>query len=109
IGDARRFYLGVGAAFSEYNVHRFPIGGILKGDFGHQGSLWNAGITTGYRLPLAGQLALDFNLGLGYTSFSYETFNIINRTRYYGGKKLSKDFWGPTQAGVNLVWTINNK
>jgi hypothetical protein len=108
MAEARRFYLGLGATFSEYNVHRFPVGGMLKGDFGHQGSLWNAGITAGYRLPLAKRLALDFNLGLGYTSCSYETFEIINHTRYYGEKKLSKDFWGPTQIGINLVWTIDN-
>ncbi|MDR2936952.1 MAG: DUF3575 domain-containing protein [Rikenellaceae bacterium] len=108
LGAEKRFYLGAGGTFSEYNVHKYLIGGSLSDDIGYQGHLWNAGVTAGYRLPLARRLSLDFNLGLGYTSLEYETFRMIDRTRYYGEKNLTKDFWGPTQLGVNLVWTIGN-
>ena len=106
MGNARRFYVGVGGNYSKYNIYKGVLGGLISKDTGYQGSMWNAGATVGYQLPLGRSLALDFNLGLGYNSASYDTFNVINETRVYKERDQSKNFFGPTQAGVSLVWKI---
>ena len=105
--DAKRFYVGASANFGEYNIQKYLIGNMIDKDTGYQGKLWGAGLTVGYQLYLSRSFSLDFNLGLGYTNLEYDSFTISNRTRIYKDKDMSKDFWGPTGAGINLVWTID--
>lgn len=107
LGD-KRFYTGVSGNFGEYNIYKYPLGSLFSKDTGYQGKMWGAGLTVGYQLFLSRNFSLDFNLGLGYTRFDYESFQIIDGTRVYKDKDKSKNFWGPTQAGVSLVWTIGN-
>lgn len=104
--DAKRFYVGASANFGEYNVQKFLIGNMFDKDTGYQGKLWGAGLAVGYQLYLSHSFSLDFNLGLGYTNLKYDSFTISNGTRVYKDRGKSKDFWGPTGAGINLVWTI---
>lgn len=107
--DAKRFYVGAAANFGEYNIYKGMIGSMFPDNKGYQGKLWNAGLTVGYQLYLNRSFSLDFNLGLGYTKFEYDSFTVTNETRVYLEKDKSKNFWGPTQAGVSLVWTIGGK
>ena len=102
----KRFYLGVSGNYGEYNVYEYPIGNLLRDDTGYQGKAWNAGLTLGYQLPLCRHFAIDFNLGLGYTHSDYDSFGIERGTRVFKGRDCSKSIWGPTQAGINFVWTI---
>lgn len=104
--ENKRFYAGASANFGEYNIYKGMVGSLFSGDTGYQGKLWGAGVTVGYQLYLSRSFSLDFNLGLGYTSFEYDSFNVTNETRVYKDKDKSKNFWGPTQAGISLVWTI---
>lgn len=106
MGDARRWYAGVAGNFGDYNIYKGMIGNLVSKDTGYQGSFWNAGITGGYQLPLNKCLSLDFNLGLGYSRFSYDTFGVSNGVRIYKEKDKTKNFFGPTQAGITLIWTI---
>ena len=104
--NARRFYVGAGGNYSKYNIYKGMVGGLFSDDTGYQGSMWNTGATAGYQLPLGHSFALDFNLGLGYNSASYDTFNVVNQTRVYKERDQSKNFFGPTQAGVSLIWKL---
>ena len=104
--DAKRFYVGASANFGEYNIYKGMIGSMFPDNKGYQGKLWNAGLTVGYQLYLSRSFSLDFNLGLGYTKFEYDSFTVTNETRVYLEKDKSKNFWGPTQAGISLVWTL---
>mgnify|MGYP004678886871 CR=1 FL=1 len=104
--DNKRFYLGAGANFGRYNIYKGMVGSLFSSDTGYQGKLWGAGLTVGYQLYLSRSFSVDFNLGLGYTNLEYDSFTISNETRVYKDRDKSKDFWGPTQAGISLVWTI---
>ena len=84
------------------------LGGIVLKDTGYQGTMWNAGLTVGYQLPLSRCFSIDFNLGLGYTRSEYDSFSITDGVRVYEESNQTKKFWGPTQAGISLVWTIGN-
>lgn len=89
------------------------IGAIYKvGQFnykfstvGKQGDLMGGGITGGYRLPLNKALSLDFNLGIGCIHADYDKYEVIDGVRVRCGNG-SKNWWGPTQAGVTLMWNL---
>ena len=102
----KRFYVGASGSYSKYNIYDYPLGKMLTDDTGYQGKLWNAGVTVGYQLHLSRSFSVDFNLGLGYTRSEYDSFTMIDKVRVYKDRDKSKNFWGPTQAGISFVWTI---
>lgn len=102
----KRLYVGVGGNYAEYNAYKYMLGGLFSSDTGYQGTLWSAGAVVGYQLDLCRSFALDFNLGFGYTRSEYDSFNMVGDTRVSKAKDQTKDFWGPTQAGVSLVWKL---
>lgn len=107
--DKKRFYVGLGGNVGKYNIYKGMLGGLFSGDTGYQGKLYGGGLTVGYQLYLSRSFSLDFNLGLGYTRLEYDSFTISNQTRIFKDRDKTRDFWGPTQAGISLVWTIGNR
>ncbi len=107
--DAKRFYVGLSGSYGEYNIYKYMPGGILSKDTGYQGKLWNAGLTVGYQLCLSRSFSVDFNLGLGYTRSDYDSYGMTDGVRVYKEREKTKNLWGPTQAGISLVWTIGSK
>nr|WP_282201817.1 DUF3575 domain-containing protein [Parabacteroides goldsteinii] len=104
----KRFYVGASGTYGEYNIYKCPLGSILSKDTGYQGKMWNAGLTVGYQLYLSRDFSIDFNLGLGYTRSEYDSFTMTDGVRVYKERDRSKNFWGPTQAGISLIWTIGS-
>lgn len=97
IGKEKRGYIGAMYKVGGFN---YKFSGT-----GKQGDLMGGGITGGYQLKLNKALALDFSLGLGYVRADSEKYTVIDGVRVRQGKE-SKNWWGPTSAGVTLVWTI---
>ena len=97
IGKEKRGYLGVMFKTGQFN-YKFST-------TGKQGDLTGGGITGGYQLRLNKSLSLDFTLGLGYMNADVEKYKVIDGVRVRQGNE-TKHWWGPTQAGVTLVWTI---
>ena len=105
LGEARNLYLGLGGTVGHYNLYKgVGLWRIFTADTGYQGELYSGGLTGGYQLKLSGNWSLDFNLGLGYTHLTYDTFTVSNQTRVYKEREKTKNIWGVTQAGVSLVW-----
>lgn len=97
MGDMRRWFAGIEMHAGEFN--------FKFGDKGHQGNVIGGGLTGGYRLGLSNVFDLDFSLGLGYTHISqYETYRKESDAMIRQERKDDKNFWGPTQAGVSLIW-----
>ena len=97
IGKEKRGYLGAMFKAGEFN---YKLSGT-----GKQGDLMGGGITGGYQLRLNKALALDFNLGLGYLNADFEKYEVIDGVRVRRGNE-TKDWWGPINAGVTLVWKL---
>ena len=97
MGEKKAWYLGAMFKAGEFNYK--------LSDTGKQGNLIGGGITAGYQLQLNKALALDFNLGLGYLNADYEKYEVIDGVRVRRGNE-TKDWWGPINAGVTLVWKI---
>ena len=97
IGKEKRGYLGAMFKAGEFNYKLSATG--------KQGDLMGGGITAGYQLRLNKALALDFNLGLGYLNADYEKYEVIDGVRVRRSNE-TKDWWGPINAGVTLVWKL---
>ena len=97
MGEKKAWYLGAMFKAGQFN---YKIS-----ETGKQGDLMGGGITTGYQLRLNKALTLDFNLGLGYLNADYEKYEVIDGVRVRRGNE-TKDWWGPINAGVTLVWKL---
>ena len=97
IGKEKRGYLGAMFKAGQFN---YKLSGT-----GRQGDLLGGGITGGYQLRLNDALSLDFSLALGYLNADYEKYEVIDGVRVRRGNE-TKNWWGPVNAGVTLVWTL---
>ena len=97
MGEKKAWYLGAMFKTGQFN-YKFS-------ETGKQGDLMGGGITTGYQLRLNKALDLDFNLGLGYLNVDFEKYEIIDGVRVRRGNE-TKDWYGPINAGVTLVWKL---
>ena len=97
MGEKKAWYLGALFKAGQFN---YKIS-----ETGKQGDLMGGGITTGYQLRLNKALTLDFNLGLGYLNADFEKYEVIDGVRVRRGNE-TKDWWGPINAGVTLVWKL---
>ena len=97
MGEKKAWYLGAMFKAGQFN---YKLSGT-----GKQGDLIGGGITGGYQLRLNKALALDFSLGLGYLNADYEKYEVIDGVRVRKGSE-TKDWWGPINAGVTLVWKL---
>ena len=97
MGEKKAWYLGAMFKAGQFN---YKLCGT-----GRQGDLMGGGITGGYQLRLNRALSLDFNLGLGYLNADYEKYITIDGVRVRRGNE-TKDWWGPINAGVTLVWKL---
>ena len=97
MGEKKAWYLGAMFKAGQFNYK--------LSETGKQGDLMGGGITVGYRLRLNKALDLNFNLGLGYLNADYEKYEVIDGVRVRRGNE-TKDWWGPINAGVTLVWKL---
>lgn len=97
MGEKKAWYLGAMFKTGQFNYK--------LSETGKQGDLMGGGITAGYQLRLNKVLALDFNLGLGYLNADFEKYEVIDGVRVRRGNE-TKDWWGPINAGVTLVWKL---
>ena len=97
LGKGKRGYLGGMYKAGQFN-YKFSSMGKL-------GDLTGGGITGGYRLLLNDVLSMDFTLAAGCLHVDYERYEVVDGIRVRKSKD-SKNWWGPVNAGVTLVWTI---
>jgi|AGTN01.2.fsa_nt_gi Protein of unknown function (DUF3575). len=98
LGQRKHWFVGTEFHAGEFNL-KFH-------ETGRQGNLIGGGLTGGYKLRLSRMFDLDFSLGLGYTKFDYDTYYRSNKVMVKKETGLKKDIFGPTQAGVSLIWKI---
>ena len=97
MGKEKRGYIGAMFKAGEFNYKLSATG--------KQGDLTGGGITGGYQLQLSDALSLDFNVAVGCLHADYEKYEVIDGVRVRAGKE-TKNWWGPVNAGVTLVWKL---
>ena len=97
MGKEKRGYLGAMFKAGQFNYKLSATG--------RQGDLMGGGITGGYQLRLSDALSLDFNVAVGCLYADYEKYEVADGVRVRAGKE-TKNWWGPVNAGVTLVWKL---
>lgn len=97
MGKEKRGYLGAMYKAGQFNYK--------LSEMGKQGGLMGGGLTGGYQLRLNNALSLDFSVALGCLHVDYEQYEVIDGVRVRAGKG-TKNWWGPIDAGVTLVWKM---
>ena len=97
MGKEKRGYLGAMFKAGEFNYKLSATG--------KQGDLMGGGITGGYLLRLNKALSLDFSVAIGCLHADYEKYEVTDGVRVRAGKE-TKNWWGPVNAGVTLVWKL---
>ena len=97
MGEKKAWYLGAMFKAGQFNYKLSATG--------RQGDLMGGGITGGYQLRLNKALSLDFNVAVGCLHADYEKYEVIDGVRVRRGTE-TKNWWGPVNAGVTLVWKL---
>ncbi|MDR0509737.1 MAG: DUF3575 domain-containing protein [Rikenellaceae bacterium] len=102
--DNRRWFLG-----GDFHVGKFDTKLWLT-EIGRKGKYIGAGAIGGYKMPLGRSFEMEFGLGLGYTHFEYDRYKLDwssgQTVRVPAGHRSNKNWYGPTQAEVTLIWDI---
>ena len=86
------------------------------GGKGYLGDRWSygGGIAYGYSAPIGRRLNLDFTIGIGYLGGEYFEYvpkgwcETHQRECYLWQATRQRRWFGPTKAGVSLVWLIGH-
>jgi hypothetical protein len=100
-------YLGAHLLYNNYNIGKLDLPlDIFPGlkDSRYRGQAWGAGFSYGYQWILSRRWNLEAGLGFGYVYTDYSRYECRTCGKKTG--KESKHWFGPTKAGVSLVYII---
>ena len=97
-------FFGVHALGGEYNVAGRDIPLLFDKEYRYEGWAAGGGLSWGYHMMLATRWSLEFNVGAGYVYMNYDRFPCDKCGGLEGN--YTKHYFGPTRAGVSLVFFI---
>lgn len=98
-------FFGVNASYVKYNVGTVEVPLLFKKENRYEGDGFTVGLTYGYQLMLAKRWGLEFNVGVGYARLKYDRYPCAS-CNYDPVKDETKNYFGPTRAGVTLTFII---
>lgn len=100
--DLTGHHLGVYAQALSYDLEAGHFGRMVP-DLAFGG-----GVEYGYSFPVSKTLNVDLYLGLGYLSSKMYDY-VENEGHYVWRSTIAQQWFGPTKAGVSLVWLIERR
>lgn len=97
-------FFGVHALGAAYNVGGYDIPLLFDKEFRYEGTAYGGGISYGYMLPLSKRWSIEFNVGLGVASMDYDKYSCDKCEDKID--QYNKTYFGPTRAGITLVFII---
>jgi hypothetical protein len=95
-------HLGKDAAMDQLLWANADRDGIYINSF--EGWFLGAGVSYGYHWILTPRFSMEFTLGLGFAYLDYEKTRCSDCRQVIA--KESDTYFGPTRAGINLVWML---
>lgn len=96
-------FFGLHAQYARFNVGGVGFTDYMK-DHRFQGDMFGAGFSYGYQWYLSPRWSLEATVGFGYNYLDYKRYECKNCGNYIDSK--SKNYFGPTKAGVSLIYMI---
>lgn len=101
----RRSFVGLHAHYADFNVGGLP--GIFSENMQqnrYQGHLYGAGVSFGYAWIIKKRWGIEATIGAGYARIVYDKFPCAEcGSRIKSG---TKNYFGPTRAGITLTYLI---
>lgn len=100
-------FFGVHALGTQFNIagHELPLL-LEKGskNYRYQGYGYGGGISYGYNFFLGKRWGLEATIGMGYARLHYDKYDCVKCGEKMGADV--KNYFGPTRAGISLVYII---
>jgi len=118
-GRFSRHFFGVHLHYAYYNMGaggNWLIDGFQSissasgdniADYRYEGWLAGGGFSYGYHWIIANRWSLEASLGLGYAYMDYDKYECATCGDFVA--KDSKHYFGPTKAGLSLIYTFQSK
>ena len=101
-------FFGVHLLGGEYNISKVKLPfGLARDGKEHRYDGWyvGGGFSYGYQWMLARKWSIEATVGVGYVRFDYDKYGCRDCSpRLESG---TKNYFGPTKLGVNLIFIIN--
>lgn len=97
-------YLGAHLLYSRYYISNHNVPLLFDKAYSYDGHAYGAGVTYGYHLAIGKRWGLEFNIGAGYVYLKYDKGNCVKC--YSDNEASNKHYFGPTRAGINLVFMV---
>lgn len=91
-------FFGVHAGYADYDWSNTVLSRPR-----YEGNVFGAGLSYGYQFYLGKRWNLETTLGLGYALRNYDRYN--RTTNVFEGSE-KRGYWGPTKAGITLIYLI---
>lgn len=95
-------FFGLHGHYAEYNVANIKALGLEN--YRYEGSLYGGGISYGYHWILNNRWSIEATVGVGYAYLDYDKYKC--ETCGTKLKEDTKNYWGPTKAGINIIYII---
>ncbi|MDR1645325.1 MAG: DUF3575 domain-containing protein [Tannerellaceae bacterium] len=100
-------FIGFHAHIGGFNAGGLELGGVKFGtltDYRYEGTLYGGGLSYGYHWVLNTRWSIEATLGVGYALMDYTKYDCVT----CGKKEKSdtRDYIGPTKAGISLIYII---
>lgn len=91
-----RHYFGLHFHYALFNIGQESVR--------REGDLMGGGLSYGYIWVINNRWNVDFNIGVGYARLDYDKYGQKCGELL---KHETKNYWGPTKAGITLVYKIH--
>jgi opacity protein-like surface antigen len=95
-------FFGLHGHYAQFNVG--SVGTDYMKKHRYEGDLYGGGISYGYQFYLAPRWSLEASIGVGYAHMEYDVYKCETCGEFIKSEK--KDYFGPTQAGISLIYII---
>jgi hypothetical protein len=95
-------FVGLHTHIGEYNIGGLQSIGLKNSRY--QGNFYGVGLTYGYQWILGRRWNLEATIGLGYAYLSHAQYPCEKCTSKI--TDLTKNYFGPTKAGISLIYII---
>lgn len=99
-------FFGIHTGYTFYNISgvRIPFQGKETADHRYQGWATGLGISYGYSWILGKRWNIEATIGFGYAYSNYDKYECATCGRFKGSR--DKHYFGPTKAGISLIYII---
>ncbi len=102
------WFFGLHGHYAKFNIGAFPDRSFISENMRqnrYEGHLYGAGLAAGYSWILGKRWSMEAAIGMGYARIVYDKYPCAECGSRSASK--AKDFWGPTKAGLSIVFMIN--